>query len=41
VVQVVLDLRKWPDTHRDQVIIVIALLLGFWLAGKSKYLLVS
>jgi hypothetical protein len=41
VVQVVLDLRKWLDTHQDQVIIVIALLLGFWLAGKSMYLLVS
>ena len=37
----VLDPRKWPDTHRDQVIIVITLLLGFWLAGKSMYLLVS
>jgi hypothetical protein len=41
VVQVVLDLRKWLDTHRDQVIIVIALLPGFWLPGKSMYLLVS
>ena len=37
----VLDLRKWLDTHRGQVIIVITLLLGFWLAGKSMYLLVS
>jgi hypothetical protein len=34
-------LRTWLDTHRDQVIIVIFLLLGFWLAGKSIYLLVS
>jgi threonine/homoserine/homoserine lactone efflux protein len=34
-------LREWLDTHRDQVIIVIFLLLGFWLAGKSIYLLVS
>ena len=34
-------LRSWLDTHRDQVIIVISLLLGFWLAGKSIYLLVS
>jgi len=25
----------------DQVVIVICLLLGFWLAGKSIYLLVS
>jgi hypothetical protein len=41
VVQVVLDPRKWLDTHQDQVIIVIALLLGFLLAGKGIYLLVS
>jgi hypothetical protein len=34
-------LRNWLDTHHDQVIIVISLLLGFWLAGKSLYLLVS
>jgi threonine/homoserine/homoserine lactone efflux protein len=34
-------LRTWLDTHRDQVIIVIFLLLGFWLAGTSIYLLVS
>jgi threonine/homoserine/homoserine lactone efflux protein len=33
------SLRTWLDTHRDQVIIVISLLLGFWLAGKSIYLL--
>ncbi len=34
-------LRTWLDTHRDQVIIVISLLLGFWLTGKSIYLLVT
>ena len=34
-------LRHWLDTHQDQVIIVISLLLGFWLAGKSLYLLVT
>jgi threonine/homoserine/homoserine lactone efflux protein len=34
-------LRTWLDTHRDQVIIVLSLLLGFWLAGKSIYLLVT
>jgi hypothetical protein len=34
-------LRAWLDTHQDQVIIVVCLLLGFWLAGKSIYLLVS
>jgi hypothetical protein len=35
------QLRTWLDTHRDQVIIVLSLLLGFWLAGKSIYLLVT
>jgi hypothetical protein len=35
------QLRSWLDRHMDQVIIVIFLLLGFWLAGKSIYLLVS
>ena len=34
-------LRIWLDSHQDQVIIVVCLLLGFWLAGKSIYLLVS
>ena len=33
-------LRTQLDTHRDQVVIGISLLLGFWLAGKSIYLLV-
>jgi threonine/homoserine/homoserine lactone efflux protein len=33
-------LRTRLDTHRDQVVIGISLLLGFWLAGKSIYLLV-
>ena len=35
------QLRTWLDTHMDQVIVAIFLLLGFWLAGKSIYLLVS
>jgi len=34
-------IRTWLDTHRDAVIVVVALLLGFWLAGKSIYLLVG
>jgi prolipoprotein diacylglyceryltransferase len=34
-------MRGWLDTHQDQIIIVVFLLLGFWLAGKSIYLLVS
>jgi threonine/homoserine/homoserine lactone efflux protein len=34
-------MRDRLDTHQDQVIIAICLLLGFWLAGKSIYLMVS
>lgn len=32
-------LRTWLDTHQDQVIVAVFLLIGFWLAGKSIYLL--
>jgi Sap, sulfolipid-1-addressing protein len=34
-------IRNWIDDHTDQVIIVGALLLGFWLIGNSIYLIVS
>jgi hypothetical protein len=34
-------LREWLDTHQDQMIVAVFLLLGFWLAGKSIYLLLS
>jgi hypothetical protein len=34
-------LRTWLDTHQDQVIVAVLLLLGFWLAGNSLYLLVA
>ncbi len=34
-------MRTWLDTHQDQVIVLVLLLLGCWLAGKSIYLLVS
>jgi hypothetical protein len=33
------QIRTWLDTHRDQVIIVLSLLLGLWLAGNSLYVL--
>ena len=33
--------RAWIDSHTDQVIVVISLVLGFWLIGKSIYTLVS
>jgi hypothetical protein len=31
--------RTWLDTHRDQVIVLLCLLLGFWLVGNSLYYL--
>jgi threonine/homoserine/homoserine lactone efflux protein len=34
-------LRAWLESHQEQVIILICLLLGFWLAGNSIYLLLS
>jgi hypothetical protein len=33
--------RTWIDTHTDQVIIIVSLVLGFWLIGNSNYLLVT
>ena len=33
-------LRTWLDTHREQVIILLSLLLGLWLVGNSLYYLV-
>jgi hypothetical protein len=34
-------IRTWIDTHTDQVIIVVSLVLGLWLVGKSIYLIVT
>ena len=34
-------LRHWIDTHTDQVIIVVSLILGFWLVGNSIYYLIT
>lgn len=34
-------LRMWLDTHTDQVIVFVSLGIGFWLVGKSVYLLVT
>ena len=34
------QLRTWLDTHRDQVIVLLCLLLGLWLVGNSLYYLV-
>lgn len=34
-------IRSWIDAHKDQVIIVLSLVLGLWLVGKSIYLIVT
>ena len=34
-------LRHWIDTHTDQVIIIVSLVLGFWLVGNSIYYLIT
>src|SRR5664279_3257363 len=40
--QALLDgIRTWIDTHRDQVIIILSTVLGFYLIGESVYLLVT
>jgi threonine/homoserine/homoserine lactone efflux protein len=33
--------RTWIDTHTDQVIVIVSLVLGFWLVGSSIYLIVT
>lgn len=35
------ELRTWMDTHHDQVIVALSLLLGLWLVGNSSYLLAA
>ena len=34
-------LRLWIDTHTDQVIIIVSLVLGFWLVATSIYYIVN
>lgn len=34
-------LRSWMDTHTDQVIVVVSLVIGLWLIGDSLYLVLS
>lgn len=34
-------LRGWIDGHREQVIVYLALIVGFWLIGDNVYLVVS
>ena len=33
--------RAWIDTHRDQAIVVLSLVVGLWLVGDSLYLIVT
>ena len=35
------QVRTWIDGHKDQMIIVVSLVLGLWLVGKSIYLVVT
>jgi threonine/homoserine/homoserine lactone efflux protein len=35
------SVRAWIDSHTDQVIIVVSLVLGCWLVGKSLYQILS
>ena len=35
------SLRVWLDTHTDQVIVIVSLVIGAWLVGDSVYLLVT
>jgi hypothetical protein len=35
------QLQKWIDTHTDQAIVVLSLVVGGWLLGNSIYLIVS
>jgi hypothetical protein len=35
------NIRTWVDTHRDQAIVVLSLILGLWLVSHSIYELVS
>ncbi len=34
-------IKTWIDTHTDQAIIIVSVLLGLWLIGKSSYLLAT
>jgi hypothetical protein len=34
-------LRTWIDTHTDELIVWISLIVGLWLIGKSTYLIVT
>jgi Sap, sulfolipid-1-addressing protein len=34
-------LRHWIDTHTDQVVIIVSLVLGLWLVGNSIYYIVT
>jgi threonine/homoserine/homoserine lactone efflux protein len=33
--------KTWIDTHTDRVIIIVSVLLGIWLIGKSSYVLAT
>jgi hypothetical protein len=33
--------RQWINTHTDQVIVIVSLVLGFWLVATSIYYIVT
>jgi hypothetical protein len=33
------NLRTWIDAHRDQTVVTLSLIIGFWLIARSSYLL--
>jgi hypothetical protein len=35
------QVQKWINTHTDQAIVVLSLVVGCWLLGDSIYLIVS
>jgi Sap, sulfolipid-1-addressing protein len=38
---IMINIRTWIDNHTDQAIVVLSLVLGLWLVGKSIYSLVN
>jgi threonine/homoserine/homoserine lactone efflux protein len=38
---VLTELRTWMDTHTDEIIIWVSVILGLWLIGDSLYLILS
>ena len=35
------NVRTWIDSHTDQAIVILSLVVGFWLLGDSLYLILT